>query len=1556
MRLSNYIAQTTEGFVSPLRLIYSLRRLSMREVEKSDPYLARSIMVYMRDCAYNTSEFDEKTFNSQPGAITYSLQLPTTGLTVYFNQSYPKGIGVTCEDARTSINDDIIKYLEAPAPISGGNPYNLTRAELVVNSAMGQNPSNVSGMLEPWRIDDYDQAFQSIFAWVGANSEQFMADTLWGNMATNALRCGNAGSNYDFYACNIQLTQALEQAKQDASGEATMFQKIMVPTMNIFMFMFFAFAPIMAMVMAVTGFHGIKVATSYLLFGIWTQTWLPVAAIINFFIQVQVRSDVHSIISGGSYNLTTLPNIYDILSTKLMVASNLLASVPVVTLALLSGSIFAMTHVARDASARGGKYLDETIGAPSHLKVNPHTTLGGGHVETQGIGYTGLASRSGLGTSLSQGATGAAMRVNYSVAASSASNALHSLAQEKSANLAASATQTASDILGQVNSVRTDQGVSSEESRALQHITDTVQRHMSDAGFKGQVSETDALQIASAAQVGVGGGLGALVKGIVGAKADLTDAERASFARALDKVLSTSDSNSLVKGIGDSQSDSSKVASSWNRLVSSNSSAARNWQKALSDSKSLSDIKKESDSLSQRSDYVQKSGVSLNLDPLKWANVIHNREGGIIQLNDHMDDIDRIMTRNLSPEGVAAYNQLVHQRKDFLQRAGAHSTPAGFAARTDAALLLPQHLAGRDRAQAMIAGEKAISEVFGFGQSMTAAQNAASQIGAAGMMTGEVRSGLGNMTKELGGVRQDINRTGIELDSTVTGNLVNADTDNQPVFNDRKDQLDARFSANSTQNEAGFDRNDDLGRSYEEARQNTQGVLDKNPFHQHLGQAHENLVNTNIAWEATKDATKELWVDTPWIGGGGMLGAGGQELAGEAVETIGTGIRTLGKVAKINPVEEAGRALQSKGASISDEGVRIGNRVVDGLRSKYSTIANRDYGLQGAEQEYFVHKMLSQTHTASNVAEKMNTFFGLVDNPITFGLPRERQEAINQMVSNEIFRANNPINHRMEGPTTQSSSVVSTLLNQAADKHGVPRALVHAVANTESHLDPAATSPKGAQGVMQLMPDTAKGLKVDPSDLAQNIDGGVRYLKQQLAQFDGDIPKAVAAYNAGPDAVRKYGGVPPYKETQDYVAKIQAKLAELREQTQGAQGHMMPTEESNSPQSGQGIIHPQPTQKNEPGRVESRAAAKTDSAVHTPQRNQNTGIQNDHQIPTQTVTHPSEPAQPAAMAHTTGRTAKARKSGKPDVKLPVQSSEPSGEIQGFSVRHPIPSVSGVGFAVSGAKDAITSPQGDEFAQDKSIFVTQHAGQLETASATDMKTDQMGQSSSEIMTAAMAAPFNVTNDRERSFDANTIADEHGYQQDDEQTSGRDSSIPVENMFTQNRVNPHPHFADAEPANTKVGETANQGEASPDQSFVDKVADQEQFRDTPQLSETEARVQAEIDEMLSVPMDATAVMEGQEVEPASPEPTPSQNQYSQVTDTTGCRGTEGYPHQMLSGSTPVMADTPDFYSPADTPGEVLGDGVNADKSEVPSTNHTANDTTMGFPTKKLHTVRE
>jgi len=121
---------------------------------------------------------------------------------------------------------------------------------------------------------------------------------------------------------------------------------------------------------------------------------------------------------------------------------------------------------------------------------------------------------------------------------------------------------------------------------------------------------------------------------------------------------------------------------------------------------------------------------------------------------------------------------------------------------------------------------------------------------------------------------------------------------------------------------------------------------------------------------------------------------------------------------------------------------------------------------------------------------------------------------------------------------------------EVSRRHALDHRLIKALIRAESRFDPLAVSPRGAMGLMQLMPETARDMGVaDPFDPRENIEGGARYLKRLLNRFNNDLTLALAAYNAGPQTVTRYGGVPPYEETRAYLKKVMRFYSDYRNET-----------------------------------------------------------------------------------------------------------------------------------------------------------------------------------------------------------------------------------------------------------------------------------------------------------------------------------------------------------------------------------------------------------------------
>ncbi len=134
--------------------------------------------------------------------------------------------------------------------------------------------------------------------------------------------------------------------------------------------------------------------------------------------------------------------------------------------------------------------------------------------------------------------------------------------------------------------------------------------------------------------------------------------------------------------------------------------------------------------------------------------------------------------------------------------------------------------------------------------------------------------------------------------------------------------------------------------------------------------------------------------------------------------------------------------------------------------------------------------------------------------------------------SNKTFYSRNDVQN-------PSRNEIENLIEKYSQRNGLDKDFVKALVRQESGFNPNATSKCGAMGLMQLMPGTAQGLGVtNPYDIEQNIAGGTKYLKSMIDRFDGNEKLALAAYNAGPNAVKKYGGIPPYQETQNYVKNV----------------------------------------------------------------------------------------------------------------------------------------------------------------------------------------------------------------------------------------------------------------------------------------------------------------------------------------------------------------------------------------------------------------------------------
>lgn len=406
------VPMTTQGFINPLRLLQTLKN----PITNVDPYLEASLRAFATDCVRGEgSPFRQDVFAWSRDAMAYMLANYRDGFTVYYKKPAASasliqieesrtGVSTTCSAAADSIETAIHDFLGSSSGLGAFlNVYMPT--------STGQTNA-VTGRPLQWQEDDIVAAAGSMLNGVAQTSSEFMTNMLFANVANDAFNC--AGTMTDYQAantCNVVLTQASEQWKVDAAAAGSFFQKTMVPTMNMLLLLFYGLSPLIIIYVMMAGWNGLSILTKFLLFGVWTQTWMPFAVIVNSFMQLLTRSELEKVLTltnpmGGEVSgvtVATRMQLVETLGTKIAAASEILAATPLITLALLTGSVYGLTAMAQRFSGRD--YVDEKQAAPSTMTSAPMMQMAARFTGGMGMAHADQSLTNGWSGTVGQAAS-----------------------------------------------------------------------------------------------------------------------------------------------------------------------------------------------------------------------------------------------------------------------------------------------------------------------------------------------------------------------------------------------------------------------------------------------------------------------------------------------------------------------------------------------------------------------------------------------------------------------------------------------------------------------------------------------------------------------------------------------------------------------------------------------------------------------------------------------------------------------------------------------------------------------------------------------------------------------------------------------------------------------------------------------------------------------------------------------------------------------------------------------------------------------------------------------
>lgn len=487
----SYMAVSQSGFVTPLKLLLTLRR----GVENVDPYLVASVKQFMIDCVPGSTTFNMVDFQASTNLVEYALtHARSAGLTTYWDKTNTSGKSAACSDAASTLTGLVDAF---PASNS---------LKQMVNAGMKEkNPAGSA-----YTPDDVGSAITNLVPslWSAAQStDQFMINALFYNSVMGTYNClDSIADQNSFNICMVSLTQQDEQFRSDAAASGSFFAKIMMPTMVFLQLLFFGFAPIVIIYSLFKGAGSLGMYVKYLGFGIWTSSWLPFSAVIQMYIQNDVADKMAEFTEKGLLPSNLKAVYYDVLATRLGIASDMLAATPLISAAMLGLTGYGMVSLANRWAGRD--HNDEKLQSPDILKNGAHVDVSSRNQyksEYEGSGNSGLGRTGATWNS-------ADLKNTLSNSTQSALGSDHSKRSESSAAVEASLRQVQSYKQGDSWSNSTMQSLDQAHSKMTQQAMQQADKIADSMGFTG--AQKDKFTESFKASVGLSGMFGGMQAGI----------------------------------------------------------------------------------------------------------------------------------------------------------------------------------------------------------------------------------------------------------------------------------------------------------------------------------------------------------------------------------------------------------------------------------------------------------------------------------------------------------------------------------------------------------------------------------------------------------------------------------------------------------------------------------------------------------------------------------------------------------------------------------------------------------------------------------------------------------------------------------------------------------------------------------------------------------------------------------------------------------------------------------------------------------------------------------